>query len=73
MVRQKAVMACTLRTILTFAKNKLWANGCLWLVYENLSCQKALSEKEREMTALSVITKICFTDYSGIIIQYLYI
>ena len=57
-------MACTLRTILTLAKNKLWANGCIWFVYENVSCQNALSEKEREMTARSVMTKICSTDYN---------
>ena len=58
MVRQKAVMACTLRTILTFAKNILCANGCFWLVEENVSCQNALSKKERE-----VLLRYCTSSY----------
>ena len=75
MVRQKAVMACTLRTILTFAKNILCANGCLWLVEENVSCQNALSKKEREMMAHLIIfmIKITSTDYWGTVSVVIYI
>ena len=40
LVRQNAVMAGTLRTILTFAKNKLWANGCIWVVPMNVFWSK---------------------------------
>ena len=36
LVRQNAVMAGTLGTILTFAKNKLWANECIWFVPMNV-------------------------------------
>ena len=36
LVRQNAVMAGTLGTILAFAKNKLWANGCIWVVPMNM-------------------------------------
>ena len=75
MVRQKAVMACTLRTILTFAKNILCANGCFWLVEENVSCQNALSKKEREMMAYLIIfmIKITSTDYWGTVSVVIYI
>ena len=75
MVRQKAVMACTLRTILTFAKNILCANGCFGLVEENVSCQNALSKKEREMMAHLIIfmIKITSTDYWGTVSVVIYI
>ena len=36
LVRQNAVMAGTLGTILTFATNKLWANECIWVVTMNV-------------------------------------